>query len=382
LKLTALVLGLVAAGSLAAQERSEITLPPAFNGRNQRAEVSQWIGLVKVTIGYHSPNVHAPNGEDRTGHIWGELVRYGLFDEGFGPSTRTPWRAGANETTTITVSHDVQIGGQTLKAGTYALFLLLDEKGPWTWIFSTNIGWGSFQYDPKFDVARVSATPKAAAFTEFLTYGFDQRGGGSAVAYLQWENQRIDFKIEVPNIDQLYVDQIRKDLLGWPGFSWQNWQAAAQFCADHKINLEEALVWADKAITEVFRNAAPGHRDFTTLSTKAAVLAAMNRVEEADRVMDQALGAEGATPDVIYRYGMTVLRAGRTPRAVAIFERNRVLNPGEKFFTSLGLARGYTAAGQKAKAIESWEIAIKNVPEAQRGQVPQFEAALRALKGG
>src|SRR5262249_38960007 len=93
-----------------AQELSELAQPP--NGMNQKAEVSQWIGLVKVTIAYHSPKVHGPGGRDRTGHIWGELVKYGLFDDGFGPSTAAPWRAGANETTTISFSHAVKIGGR------------------------------------------------------------------------------------------------------------------------------------------------------------------------------------------------------------------------------------------------------------------------------
>src|SRR3569832_1145195 len=96
-----------------AQELSELTQPP--NGLNQKAEVSQWIGPVKVTIAYHSPNVHGGgNGADRTGHIWGELLNYGFFDEGFGPSHATPKRTGANESTTITVSHDVKIGGKDL----------------------------------------------------------------------------------------------------------------------------------------------------------------------------------------------------------------------------------------------------------------------------
>src|SRR3954468_8709041 len=84
------------------QVRSELALPP--NGDNQKAEVSQWIGLVKTTITYHSPNVHGGGGKDRTGHIYGELIKYGFFDDGFGPSTATPWRAGANETTTISFS--------------------------------------------------------------------------------------------------------------------------------------------------------------------------------------------------------------------------------------------------------------------------------------
>ena len=78
---------LLAAPGAGAQELSELAQPP--NGMNQKAEVSQWIGLVKVTIAYHSPNVHGPAGRDRTGHIWGELVKYGLFDDGFGPSSRT-----------------------------------------------------------------------------------------------------------------------------------------------------------------------------------------------------------------------------------------------------------------------------------------------------
>ena len=144
------------------QVLSELSLPP--NGANERAEVSQWIGLVKITIDYHSPNVHGGTGADRTGQIWGELVPYGFFDQGLGPSRATPWRAGANETTTISFSHDVKIEGKELKAGTYGLFLELEKDGPWMWIFSHNsTGWGSFQYDPKDDALRVPVNPESAA---------------------------------------------------------------------------------------------------------------------------------------------------------------------------------------------------------------------------
>src|SRR5499433_234388 len=154
----ALALGLLAV-DLQAQELSELSLPP--NGMNPKAEVSQWIGLVKVTIAYHSPNVHGPAGRDRAGHIWGELVKYGLFDDGFGPSTAAPWRAGANETTTVSFSHDVTIGDKSVRAGTYGLFLEIQPSGPWTWILSTQTGWGAYQYDPKYDVVRVAATPES-----------------------------------------------------------------------------------------------------------------------------------------------------------------------------------------------------------------------------
>src|ERR1051326_5249987 len=56
---------LLAPARASAQELSELAVPP--NGMNQRAEVSQWIGLVKVTIAYHSPNVHWAAGGAHTG---------------------------------------------------------------------------------------------------------------------------------------------------------------------------------------------------------------------------------------------------------------------------------------------------------------------------
>lgn len=362
-----------------AQIQSELALPP--NGNNQRAEVSQWIGLVKVTVAYHSPRVHFPASNDRTGHIWGELVQYGLFDDGFGPSHATPWRAGANETTTISFSHDVKVDGRELKAGTYGLFLKLEKAGPWTWIFSSAPpGWGSFQYDSTSDVLHVSATPESAPFTEFLTYGFDGRLPGSAVAYLQWENKRVPFKIDVPNVNELYLAQIRRDLLSWPGFNYQNWQTAAQFAVANKIALDEALTWANKAISEPFRGAAIGREDFSTLQTKAAVLLAMNRESDADTLMDRALRLPATTARDLYAYGMSLLSSGRTPRAVEIFKLNRSRHPEEKFWTSLGLARGYTATGEAKTAIAEWEIVLRNVPPAFRANVPSFERALQALK--
>jgi tetratricopeptide (TPR) repeat protein len=361
-----------------AQELSEVSLPP--NGMNQKAEVSQWIGLVKVTIAYHSPNVHGPAGRDRTGHIWGELVKYGLFDDGFGPSKAAPWRAGANETTTVSFSHDVKIGGRDVRAGTYGLFLELQPSGPWTWILSTQIGWGAYQYDPKYDVIRIVATPEPAPYTEFLTYGFDDRRLESTVAFLQWEKQRVAFKIDVPNSLQLYVDQMRKDLLGWPGFNYQNWQNAAQFCADNKVNLDEALVWADKAIDEPFRNAAQGRRDFSTLKTKSAVLRALGRETEADSLMDEAIVMPDASVIGIHQYGQSLLAAGRKDKAMTIFRLNRQRHPEDTFVTYVGLARGYTAMGDTKNAIANWEIAIRNIPESQKVNLAVYEQALKALR--
>jgi hypothetical protein len=374
-----LLLACVPFQSARSQVHSELAIPP--NGNNERAEVSQWIGLVKINIDYHSPNVHGGGGADRNGHIWGELISYGFPDPGFGPSHAAPWRVGANETTTITLSHDVKVEGKDLKAGTCGLFLDLEKSGPWTWIFSKAAkGWGSFQYDPKDDVLRVPVDPVDAPYTEFMTFGFDERRPASTIAYLQWEKKRIPFKIEVPNINQLYVDRMREDLLSWPGFNYQNWQNAAQFCADNKINLEEALVWAEKAIHEPFRGATIGVEDFSTLSTKAAVFDAMGRTSEADAVMDKALNQSDITMFNLQFYGAGLLRASRADRALKIFQLNQQRHPEEKFWTYLDLARAYTALGDKPNAIKNWEIAIANIPENRKFMLPQFQAVLKKLK--
>jgi hypothetical protein len=360
------------------QETSELSTPP--NGDNERAEVSQWIGPVKISIEYHSPRVHNPANNDRTGHVWGELVHYGFVDEGFGPTKGAPWRAGANESTSITFSNDVKVEGKELKAGTYALFLDVEKAGPWNWVLSHQLGWGSFQYDPKDDVLRVPVTPQDAPFTEFLTYGFDQRYPNSAVAYLQWEKKRIPLKIEVPNVNELYAAKMRQDLLSWAGFNYQDWQTAAQFCADNKINLDEALTWADKAIYAPFRGASIGHEDFSTLSTKAAVLEAMGRDSDADAVMQKALQLPDTDAYSMYAYGMGLLRKDKKTQAMKIFTFNSERHPQDKFWTSLGLARGFTALGEKKKAIANWEIVLQNIPANLSNRTAAYEEALKKLK--
>ena len=93
--------------------QGSVTLPP---GPSQQSSVTQHMGLVSVTIDYSSPGVNG-----REGQIWGQLVPYGLNNLGFGPSTAAPWRAGANQNTVITFSHDVKVEGKDLPAGTYGL---------------------------------------------------------------------------------------------------------------------------------------------------------------------------------------------------------------------------------------------------------------------
>jgi hypothetical protein len=367
------IAALLVAGSTTAQ----LTLPPS--GDNQKSIVTQGIGLSTVTITYSSPDVHGPNGEDRKGHIWGELVHYGFIDQGFGSSKAAPWRAGANENTVVTFSHDVKINGQALPAGSYGLFVDVEKEGPWRWIFSKNTSsWGSYFYDAKDDALRVETIPTDAPYTEWLTYGFDDRQANSTVAFLQWENKRISFKVEVPNLNELFISKMRGELQGTSiGFTYHGWMAAAQFCAANKINLEEALSWADIAIKGPFI----GQEDFSSLQTKAIVLQAMGKDKESDEIMDKAIKLPSATMQSIHQYARTLLGAGKNEKAMEVFKLNRQLHPEDKFTTYVGLARGYTAIGDKKNAIKNWEVAIKNLPENQKANENFYKAELEKLKG-
>src|SRR3954469_3790056 len=118
---------------------AQITLTGLPSGGNKKAIVGERIGLTDVTIHYDRPGV-----KGREGKIWGQLIPVGFIDQGFGSSKAAPWRAGANENTTITFSNDVKIEGQPLKAGTYGFFIAYDSTLS-TIIFSKNsTSWGHF----------------------------------------------------------------------------------------------------------------------------------------------------------------------------------------------------------------------------------------------
>ena len=370
---TIILLGVISIAALS----QGVTLPPS--GGNQKAEVSQWIGPVKVTINYSSPKVHAPDGTDRKNHIWGELVPYGLNNLGFGTSTAAPWRAGANENTTITFSHGVKVGDKNLSAGTYGLHLIVEKDKPWTYIFSNNSSsWGSFFYDEKEDAARLATSPVDNSYTEYLTYGFEERKPNSAVAYLSWENKKAPFTIEVPNVNEIYVAILRDELRGSPGFTFQNYVGAANFCANNKINLEEALTWADAAISAPFI----GQENFTTLQTKASILTAMNKPTEAETVMTKAINHPSASVGQVHQYARSLIAAGKNDKALEVFKLNQKLHPEDEFTTSVGLARGYGSVGDKKNAVKYWEIAIKHIPDNQKQFLNVYEDELKKAKEG
>ena len=156
------------------------------------ASVSQTIGVdTVITFDYSRPGV-----KGRT--IWGELVPYGLAPGNkYSEEKPFPWRAGANEKTTIAVSSDVLVDGKSLPAGKYSIQMIPSEKD-WIVIFNkVSEGWGSYDYNEAEDALRVTVTPVAAPFEEWMRFGFDDLAGTSAVAFLQWEKLKVPFTISL-----------------------------------------------------------------------------------------------------------------------------------------------------------------------------------------
>jgi hypothetical protein len=176
--------GLVVSDSAFAQEKQVRA--------SLKASVSQTLGVdTVITIDYSRPGVKGRK-------IWGELVPYGLAPGNkYSEGKPFPWRAGANEKTTIEISGDVLVDGKALSAGKYSILMIPSEKD-WVVIFNkVSEGWGSYDYDEAEDALRVTVTPVKAPFEEWMRFGFDDLAGTSAVAFLQWENLKVPFTISL-----------------------------------------------------------------------------------------------------------------------------------------------------------------------------------------
>jgi Protein of unknown function (DUF2911)/Tetratricopeptide repeat len=351
-----------------------LTLPTS--GNNQKSAVTQNIGPVQISIEYSSPAVHTADGKDRRGQIWGKLVPYGLADLGpFGNGKPDPWRAGANENTVFTISEAVTIEGKPLPAGRYGLHMIPGQED-WTIIFSRNSqAWGSFSYDPSADALRVVVKPHPHDYREHLTYEFPVRKPTEAVAELQWEDLAVPMAVAVPNLSDIYISRLSGELTSVPGFTWQGFQSAAQFCIQQNTHLEQGLKWAEDSINKPFI----GEANFITLSTKAEVLSKLGRNQEATTIMEAAIKLPSATALAIHQYGRLLLAAKQVDAALAVFQYNASRYP-DQWPVHVGLARAYAAKGDTKQALEHAKKALAQAPDPLNKQ--SLEAMVKALESG
>ena len=136
-----------------------------------------------IMVDYSSPRAKGRK-------IYGGLVPYGQV-----------WRAGANEATTFVTNTDVTVGGKTVPAGEYTLFVIPNQD-KWTLIISKKTKnakggplWGTDYPGEGQDLIRVDM--KVTQFpspVENFTIALDKMGDGCVVR-MDWETTRASVEI-------------------------------------------------------------------------------------------------------------------------------------------------------------------------------------------
>jgi hypothetical protein len=304
------------------------------------AEVTQTIGISTVTVNYSRPSV-----KGRV--IWGELVPYGWNVQNFGNQNSAPWRAGANENTSIEFSHPAKVEGQMVPAGRYGLFFTINADNSGEVILSKdNQSWGSFFYEPDRDQLRAKIQTRTHTMTELLTYEFINLTKNTGELVLNWENKQFPVKVEFA-VDDIVMANAKEELKGVKGFSFQGFSSAANYSLQNKVNPEQGLQWADQAVTM--------NSNFNTLNTKAGLLEMQGKKADADKFITEALAV--ATETELNTYGYTLLNQGDKQEAIRIFKTNVDRHPeSANAWDSLG--EGYALSDDKDNAIKCFKKSL------------------------
>ena len=317
---------------------------------SQQATISQRVGISDINITYSRPSV---NGRV----LWGTLVPYGMNNLGFGTSTAAPWRAGANENTTITFSHDAYVEGKPIKAGTYGLFFEVKANNEAMLILSKDYqAWGSFYYDKKNDALRAEISTVEVPHHELLTFAFNEVNAKEATASLIWGKKAFPFKVSF-NVTDIDLNEFRRKSNGNFGFNRLNWEQAATYALNNGGDLNEALGWIDGAIAGNFYS----QKTFNNLAVKGQILNKLGRTDEYDLLMDEASAM--ANKQQLNALGYQMMNAKDYNRAVKFFKLNVANNPEDpNGYDSLGEC--YKTMGENKKAIKNFKKSLSMNPPA------------------
>ncbi|MGL6269597.1 MAG: DUF2911 domain-containing protein, partial [Chitinophagaceae bacterium] len=277
-------------------------------GTNLVSNAGRRVGVTDMEIHWNAPGV-----KGREGKIWGtDIAPYGFTVLGYGSTVQSPWRAGANENTTISFSTDVMINGKSLPAGKYGFFIALYEDSS-ILIFNKNTeGWGSYFYNKNLDILHVPAIQQKnqPANKERLEYTFSKHTDRSVEVAMEWEKWRIPFIVSV-DIKATTLASIQSQMSGAMGFDPASLEAAARWCLQNEVNYEEALNWINSAVDPVLG----GVQSFQALSVKSGLLEKTNRNAEADKMMQTAL--DNASSVELHGYGRQLLSQNKKSEAMA-----------------------------------------------------------------
>lgn len=338
-------------------------------GGNVRAMISEEVGITSITIKYSRPGV-----KGREGKIWGTVVPmgFGTFNALTG-SQSSPWRAGANEATMISFEHDVKLEGKDVKAGSYAIFMAMGTDSVTLILSKQAEAWGSFYYKEEDDVLRVKLKPVVLQQSvERLKYEFADHRENSCVITMQWEKLSVPFKVEV-DVDNIVIARLREQMTGVKGFIGANMIHASRYFFMKNTHLEEALEWAQRAVT----GKPMGQTGYDSYRNLAMGYEKLNRQPQADSVMNVGLTIANMNQHV--GYGRTLLTQKRMDKALEILLAAKE-KFGDVYLVNNGLAYAYSAKGDYKKALS---YANKALAQASTSQAKStISANIEKLKAG
>lgn len=251
----AIAMGLLVATSSFAQEFKMPAPSPS-------STLSQDFSTSKIDISYSRPSVKGRQ-------IFGDIVPFGH-----------EWRTGANGATKVTFGEDVYISGKMLKAGTYSLYTI-PNKESWEVIFNKSTeNWGLSGYDKAKNVLSVTLPVAQTNLTETFSITIDDITKNTCNIVLAWEKARVSIPVKVDNEGRIEA-YIEKSLKG----DNPPYMVAAKYYLEQGKNLDQALVYSDKAI-----QANP--KAFYIHWMKAQILDKLGKKKEA--IAEAKIAADGA----------------------------------------------------------------------------------------
>ncbi|MGA2554927.1 MAG: DUF2911 domain-containing protein [Verrucomicrobiota bacterium] len=162
---------------------SAVAALPALGGASPHETVSATLGGNTVKITYGRPFSKRP-GTDTVRKIWGGLVPWDKA-----------WRLGADQATTLVCEKAIVLGGTTVPAGTYTLYMVPSESGTSKLAISKTTGQWGIPVDEKHDLGRVDLKKEALdPQMDQLTLSVTAAGPGGVIK-IQWEKTQysVDF---------------------------------------------------------------------------------------------------------------------------------------------------------------------------------------------
>jgi hypothetical protein len=182
----ALALSLFAASDLQAQIRA-----------SEFATFSQMIDGTKISMTYSRPRGRGrdPLFGSRKSVRWGEV-----------------WTPGANYATTFEVSRPVTLDGHPVKAGTYSVWMVVRESGPWTMVLDPKVHiYHMSPPDSNATQIRFPIQTKDAPYLDVLTWSMPELRSNGGTLTMQWGKTRVDMNLDVTPSYALTMPQADAD---------------------------------------------------------------------------------------------------------------------------------------------------------------------------